>query len=727
MNRNNKEIGNFSIGSTLSQERKRQIYNETLEAKKRAREFFRLRNEEWYKQLNDLFKVHQEKSDETFLKPDDCPVDVWKQFCEDKKEEARGQGVDAIEEIKYIEERPPSSGIELADADNVVPVELDKLKEFKLNTILMEDEARAESLERIRNSPEYQALLEQYQSGETSREEFEQAVKDLRSDYDILSQATRVLVYDIKMGIVHLPDVAIQPSSEPETKIIDQKGDKERGVVFKFSKTGVTVKPREEKKDKFIAETFYNPAELKAASDWLKEKVTLTQEKNYAELRAQERDAADERLLDNTKEVWQYFIESKKWAIDEKGKKINIENKGDIDAKITLGMLRQAGLEEKIYKYIKQDKTKNQITSSAEASWSGLEIGKGGMVGFDQGLSFPKQKACAAEIVYKLLLAGGVYKKDDEAPRIAAELAHRAVYNELLTNKEELINSDKTMRGLVRFFDYGNLFAYLRNNWVNVKGKTWDKKLNNLFDRELERKDLEHYFIKKDDRGKNIIDYQKEQAKIIEQAKIMLKKSTEELKTEGRIVESPVWGKVFVNVMNSSKDNFPGGASSVAAYGAAGAYLNIDLEKNSFLFRPFGEISKEQKAKLNIPGGSWAYNMYFKPRGDKLTSLNKEEIFKQLEIAEIPTSLTDKLSPTESTPINLPAPEVPERDEEIEKKVTALRSKVEQVWQQKSTESKYADYLGWLSAEARAQWLKKQVDATLELYRKDLHAEKINK
>ncbi|MFH1112178.1 MAG: hypothetical protein V1712_03905 [Patescibacteria group bacterium] len=646
---------NFTIASSLSPEGRKKLYNETKEAKNRAKEVYRLQNDEWYIKLKNLFKLHNEdKSGETFLKPDDCPNDVFEQFCKDMIKRARDQGIDATQDTVLDEEAVlPSNHIELVDKKEVVPMELTNTKELKLNTILIGDEARADLLVQIRNSPEYKILLGQYQSGETSVEEFAKAVTALSSDDDPSSKATRVLFYDIKMGIVHPPDVAIQLGGG--TKADDQK---ENGVVFKFKKGGLKVKPqaKKDKKDELsqvfkipvverldvkkesVTENFYNPKELKVAADWLNEKITLSQEKKYFELREKELKAADERFIENTKDVWQYFIDAGKWTINKKNNAVYLKDKSDVDAKVTLGMLRQVGLEEKICKYIEQqDKVKSQTDGTEKVSWSSLEVGEGGLAGFDQGLSFPNQKVCAAEVLCKLLVAGGIYKENDEAPRIAAELAHRAVYNELLTNNDEFENSDKTTRGLLRFFDYGNLLIHIRIGFPKIRGENFEKRFNEFLDKPLSEDDLKHYF--RQDNGKTIFDHQNEQIKTIEQAKAILEKSEAELITEGRIIESPIWGKIFVNVMNSAKDSFPGGASSVGAYGVADAYLNIDLEKNSFLFRPFGELTKEQKAKINLPGGQWAYNMYFKPRGDKSAFLSKEEILQQLGVEQSQTEL----------------------------------------------------------------------------------------
>ncbi|MFA4936941.1 MAG: hypothetical protein WC575_01415 [Patescibacteria group bacterium] len=752
--------GSFSISSSTQPDVRRELYSKTKEAQMRAREIFRLQNNEKYKELESLFEIHnQEKTGETFLKPDDCPNDVWKQFCEDKIKNAKDQGLTAIQAVIHDQEPAPSSDIELVDEYDVMPVKLDKsatvlpvtkllvTKPIKLNTIdldadFVEVEKRVKMLtdekrQAIRKSPDYihlqntstQVIRDRLVPDQTTDDfiekvfheksidpltialflndfniqtrersnyqQKEQAEKDLHgslikeAEYyenlraDNVDMVPPLVKEDAK--IIDEKDLTKVPNSTPEpipsanifkssSAKITEKGNDNDTKVYNY-RGGVSVRPlsrrvKEQSEEKIanesesavaelfddkkesVPETFYNQAELKVAADWLNEKVILSQEKNYADLRGKEREAADQRLLDNTKDVWQYFVKSEKWVIGKEENKVNIEDKGDIDAKITLGMLKQAGLEEKIYRFIKQQEDiKNQAVKVEKTNWSGLEIGEGGLGGFDQALSFPNQKACSAEVICKLLVAGGVYKHNDEAPRIAAEMAHRAIYNGLLTNKKEFENSDKTIRGLLRFFDYGNLYSYMRNNWPNIEGKNWAERFDNFLNRPLSQKDLEHYFVKKDDKGKNIIDYQKDQSKIIQQTKDIFKKPEAELITEGRIVESPIWGKIFINVMNSAKDSFPGGASSVGAYGVADAYLNIDLEKNSFLFRPFNELTKEQKAKLNLSGGQWSYNMYLKARGNKAASISKEEILKQLGVEEIKRPVKE-LSLSNETLIN---------------------------------------------------------------------------
>ncbi|MFH1866691.1 MAG: hypothetical protein ABIJ81_01250 [Patescibacteria group bacterium] len=605
--------------------------------------------------------------------------------------------------------KPPARDIESDMPQYSEPISLDeesdlvltKLEpgEVNINSILLDEEGRNNRNEKMRRSEEYQGLLEEYQAGQNSFEEMQQLFQETKSD-DIYTRALGLLLQDIKHGFVKPPSVQKKTSRRGRAVA---RGD---NVEVNFHEHGVTARPVKKlsqsveagivfpaadpvesepvaeseqvststpetsrvkslsESPKIEAESLELAPAEKDAQSWLSDKLGLSSNEVYGELRGEKRKQANKKIVESTASLWRYFIDAKKWHVDKAGKYLEIEEKnfGDIDAKVALGFIKQAGLDKYIIEQIELVKTKKEL--APVTSWANAAESKE-FAGFDKGLN-SEDRACASEVLYRLLTAGRVLNKDDEVYSAATQIAHQTVYNEIINTKDQLLNSSKTLRGMSRFLSYGTLCAYIREHESEVKGSTEVDQLDKILDREITEKEAEKYnLIRKRDK-KNTRNALTNQKKTVEAAQKILGQDETILRQAGHIADSSEWGKLFVNIVTSEGEQFPGGAMAVKAWGGYDGYLQIDEKNNSYVFRTFMLLKEDQISKLKLPGGQWAYNMYIKARGGNSVPLSKEEILKQLGV-----EVTPVVSPAESAPDvkSAPATELVSEEQEQDEKM----------------------------------------------------------
>lgn len=367
------------------------------------------------------------------------------------------------------------------------------------------------------------------------------------------------------------------------------------------------------------------------ATDWLQTNVSS---KLYAKLEGKERVKADFKFLQGTSGAFDHFFAGQKWELHEGS--VRLKDAGDLDAKATLEVLHEAGLDQTLYVFLKHQQTRG---TQARPGPEALD---------PKTPQLPGQKTSSAELMYRLLKAGDLYEQLKPRERagleVLVELSKRYVHNELYATPQEFLQSAKTLRGLWRFMSGREIVEYVGNN-VEVgkltRGKRLDpEQLKQVLDREFKEDELGYYSVlrlRPERVAENKItlkDYSLEQSKLIERAREILDHPDNTLREQGWLVNSPEWGSVFVNVARTHKESFPGGAAAVRAWRNQGAYLNLDLEGQSFLFRVLG---KEQPGLFKhepLPGGMWVNGMYLKPRDGKQLSFTPEEALRHLGIPQ---------------------------------------------------------------------------------------------
>ena len=676
----------YNLGESKGGEVLHRLHDERgAVSKQQAREAYRLEHDPWYVKLEGLFEQHQQaKLGEEFILPEDCPPDVGEYFINKMLRVASEQGVMASsvhEEAEIPEAMGAAAAQELGQGELVEELESSVPKE----------EPKARKTKKIFDSTN-PAHLDTKQ------------------------------VVSIRFGPAGLRAKPVFKEKAPADTSKSMAPVEKQAVEEKFKSLEMELTPEEKAPTEVKVESIESELspEEKSAQEWLVDKLGLKPGEVYGDLRGARRDEADKKFAQAAESLWRHFMDQKKWLFDNSGRHLEIEEKqlGDVEAKVLLGFIKQAGLD----RYV----NKHSFTKAAQAKESGSAISEPGwanvldsqqFAGFDKGLE-SSDRATAAEIMYRLLTAGKVLNKDDEAYWAAGNIAHKTVYNDIVTTRDQLQDSPQTLRGMSRFLSYGTLCAYIREHWSRLTATTNEGKLEELLDREITPAEAEKYDLVRKVKKKATRDCMEEQLNLVAEAEKILAKDEASLQQEGHIAESNEWGKLFINIATSKDEQFPGGAMAVKAWGSYDGYLQIDKENNSYLFRSFKPLDPAKANKLNLPGGQWAYNMYFKARGSQGSEIKSDEVLKALGVVREPEIKVEPTVTIETAPVNL------ERDEEIEKQVEALRINVQQVWWRKISDPKIQERLQGLTPEQRQEWLDKAVEATLELRRKQLYDKK---
>lgn len=425
----------------------------------------------------------------------------------------------------------------------------------------------------------YKGTLEVYQTGDSPLEDLEEFINDSdETDNASFVRAIKILIEDIKSGRVASPDVSTIKKEEFEIK---------------------------ERKEKNILE------------NWIEEHVTHSTHK-WAELSGPERQVANRRFIASTKSVWGYFVEGKKWHLRDKNGSVVLGDISDDDAKITLYFLKKAGLESALYEYLSGP----QLNKSDDTTDTNKAVEQ-----FNKADCFEIEDIppSASETMWHLLMAGGHPRFNNGNSRFLVNLASDSLSNEIMTKPDHLLNSARTLRGLKSFIPASKIVAYANKYHKSAGGKTWEERYENLLDREFSNSDLTDFgIIRTNAKGKEYFNGFKKRQELISRAVSILSEKESKLKEEGRVVDSPTWGKAFVNIARTAKERFPGGAAAIRAMDKYEAYLQLDLGQQSFLFRPLKEIKGN---KPDIPlEGKWVYDMYLKLGDGKKFSKSEFEI-----------------------------------------------------------------------------------------------------
>jgi hypothetical protein len=437
----------------------------------------------------------------------------------------------------------------------------------------------------------YNDILDDYKNGVADLSELEQFIADSdKMDNSPTVKATRFLVEDIKLGKVTPPDVSVleNKAKEDVRELGDEKIETESDPLVK----------------------------------WIQENVTKSSDHKWNELVDLEREVANRRFIESTKSVWGYFAEGNKWQPKNKDHRVILTDNNDDDAKTTLYFLKKAGLESTLCEHLlkfKQHSSEQEMDKNKAVE----QFNKADF--FDIKNDMPPS---SSETMWHLLMASGVGHFNNKNDRFLVSLVGDSLANEIMNKPDHFLKSAKTLRGLKRFMPASKIVAYANSYSKSVGGKKWEENYENLLDREFSNEDLMNFgVVHVSAKGNRYFDGSKKQQETVDKAMNILGQTESKLKTDGRLVDSSAWGKVFVNIARTPEERFPGGASSVHAMGKYDAYLQLQpsLDQQSFLFRPLKE-KEGAKPNMELDQGAWVYGMYLKLKDGKEFSKSQLEI-----------------------------------------------------------------------------------------------------
>lgn len=368
---------------------------------------------------------------------------------------------------------------------------------------------------------------------------------------------------------------------------------------------------------------------------WLAEHIG---QKNLAELPRPEHEAALEKLAQGLRSLWQPFFDAKKWELAPKKKHIVLgSDKYDVDSKFTALILKYAGLEQRIVALVKD-------TSPADQKFVTAPL-------------VPGEQVSRAEVVRRVCSASGLLKPEDELPlRVGTTLANGYVTNSLFTSREQF-EEPASLRGLQQYLDAETIVEYTAKH-LGASGAPETEAIKKLLDRPIlendELRGLQLRYI--NSKSGDIIDRSEERRKMIKQAQLLLDQPDDVLRTQGRLLETPEYGRVFVNVAaegNKGKNEmepgerqyFPAGAAAVKVWkdvngnSRFNCYLNMDVVSrggkdmvSSMLLRVVNPLRPGAKRpRPNLPPGIVELpDGFLKPRGGEPWVVTPAEIARRL-------------------------------------------------------------------------------------------------
>lgn len=403
----------------------------------------------------------------------------------------------------------------------------------------------------------------------------------------------------------------------------------------------------------------FNPAALK-----LFEAVLAQPKLGYKDLNAQNLQESERNFMRVTRQVWENFVYSGKMVYNSSIGKYELTSEADLDAKLSLMLLERAGIKDVVNaKPIEPGKIKLGSTMLDVGGDSGVNIKEGVAIGVKDGaeskieIKSPSTviidnhqqerdiiETSTSKEVFNLLEASGLLKGSPEYMEKLKILVEMSVADDnakLITTREQFDASAHNLRGLHRYFKDANaLYRMVELVWR--PGMTLDQLLD---------MSVPHKLVKDFKLGKNInkwekidgkpgekrntklwIDADVDQQNTIDQAKKFLDKPEDELKREGRLIDSPKLGKciVFIN------EKLAGGHDAVKAYfGEHSAFINIDTKANSFLINTNDEKVDVSEVFHGFKQGTAVRGTIFiKPRGGEPLKVGPQDILKQVGIEE---------------------------------------------------------------------------------------------
>lgn len=362
-------------------------------------------------------------------------------------------------------------------------------------------------------------------------------------------------------------------------------------------------------------------------------------------LEQQDWQGASQKLLKATREVWGPFVYSGKW---KNGK---VDASADLDAKVSLLLLRLAGIQsaarDKVTA-VPPGEHKAGATTLDSGLRSGVTAEHGGTIIIDNHQRGRGYETSSAKILYNLLRSSGMIREQGPL-RALVELSVADDNARLITNLEQFTKSSRTLRGLHRTLSESQLLKFYERNWgraaVELRRSRKLKRDDELPGESMANYILDYELSDGEIKEWNLRKAQKEQQATIEQAKVWFQKqvgegtnatwvnkSDAELEAEGHLVvtgEGDKKQRWVVNIMGA-ESKLRGGHDAVKAYGFDGL-LSFNPSGKSFSVNALrhnidlNEIMAGFEQGVPVRGAMW-----IKPRDGRELNVGLADIIKRL-------------------------------------------------------------------------------------------------
>lgn len=347
-----------------------------------------------------------------------------------------------------------------------------------------------------------------------------------------------------------------------QEKAFERMDDKHKAIVIE-----ALIKANQE-----IEEALYVQAGISAAEETPEQKAerikreqadmemtrtaamfTLAKISNVEELWGRNEKEGNEKFADKTRELWKKFAVHGKFGKDPKTGEIVLIEDTDLDGKVSLGLLKAAGLDIRDLKYVHPgtyEEGRLMIDSGGRHGAS-FEMGPDDEVTlfFDHHGEGSGNDTSSAEITYKILLGLGLMKKDPLLDKVVKFTSQAD--NWTFPNQEIFFNkSNRTVLGLYRYIKFDKLLEFAKGN----------KK----FTDPLKRQELKDLGLEKDSKdqgyrvGKSL-------------------KSFEKLEKNGQVFHSSKYGRVVVSINNELPGKY-----DAARYLGCDTFVEWNPKKGSF-------------------------------------------------------------------------------------------------------------------------------------------------
>ncbi len=332
--------------------------------------------------------------------------------------------------------------------------------------------------------------------------------------------------------------------------------------------------------------------------------ITLARVPQYEEthpLHAPTEQESDEKFKALTRETWKKdLVAHGILETDSATGELVVRKRGDLDVKLSLGILRLAGIhmnEKEDVEYVAAGESRKGKINIDTGGKHGLVIEDDGETAyFDHHGKESKDEDSAVKFVYKTAVELGLLERQPELDRMVEFVNN----SDNMTYPREAYgrNSYNTIVGLGRQLNFDSLYQLFKNH-ENPTEAIPEAELKKIY---------VSYEIK---RAGRIIHPARTLYEASEQRHQQLEKDWEriaEMEQQGLIIDSPDYGKVIVDIDGTITT----GADTAKAYGA-GVFIKWMPKNNSFFVSTFGK-------KLHHPfsqGIPVRGTMWIKARTDK--------------------------------------------------------------------------------------------------------------
>lgn len=601
------------------------------EAKKRLHRVFELRQDPWYSKLLNLFAKHQDKYEgEEFLIPVDCPDEVGEQFIKDMLQTANEQGLEGegrMESGVILRSDQPTGDRKLTKASEVTVVTALNVKDYqpevsKINEEFVNTNKKDRSAFEVKQNREGGNWIEKTPAFKYLENLYIQGMEPYDMRRLLLTQKGEKITEKLNNLALQYQDFA-----QLRPKIVERNWDKI--VEFFINKLN---RGRGGKRGEG-----YDPAQ-----EFLTRAVIEQPTFEYNQLNAKDIKESNQKFIEATREVWQDFVYSGSWEYSkEKGWQPKKET--DLDAKISLFLFKQAGIlgalnAEPVAPGHYREGVTNIDTGGVGGVRLHKEKGKTTIFLDNHSRGRTLVETSSAKIIYRLLTASGFIDKNNQALRVLTEIATDDDHGNLIVNHQQFKNAGTNLRGLVKYFsDTDSLYRHVNEVWPTVGGneikkednwpireKSWQEVYRRLLDKKLNSDEIKKFSLA---RG---------QSKLFERfrfAEKILKKKTEELKADGRVIDTK-YGQYLVSVAGwwPKGEQYLAGHEGAKAYGYDGVLI-YDPFKDEFKVNSVKrevDLSKDWK----LPQGTAVRGKMVLSKGSPLR-VNLKEILHQVAPGEV--------------------------------------------------------------------------------------------